>query len=240
MAPHQILLLSSSRAGNVGYLEAVAPLIQKFFGNKPQRIAFVPFAAVGISGEEYAAKVREGLKGLPYTIEPIGGATTKNVLKSCTALMVGGGNTFKLLADLYQKSLVEELRELVMRGLPYIGWSAGANVAGRSICTSNDMPIVQPQSFLGFRFLPFQINPHYLNYKVEGFNGETRDERITEFLTLNPGIPVLALPEGTGIRLQQEELYFEGAVPATLFDTDREGKIVREMIGPGQDITHLL
>ncbi|RYY89923.1 MAG: dipeptidase PepE [Chitinophagaceae bacterium] len=234
---HQILALSSSRVGGGGYLEAAKPMISGVLGDEPRHIAFLPFAAVGISNEEYAERVRAGLAGLPYEIEVYSEANARSLLSRCDAIMVGGGNTFKLLAELYRNNLIDRIRDRVLQGIPYIGWSAGSNVIGRSICTTNDMPIIQPESFLGLRLINFQINPHYYNVPVAGFHGETRDDRLTEFCQLNPGIPVLALPEGTALHLHGEQLLYRGTVPGVLF-TGGPGRneVQREELAPGTDL----
>ncbi|RYY41037.1 MAG: dipeptidase PepE [Chitinophagaceae bacterium] len=234
---HQILALSSSRVGGGGYLEAALPLIREVLGDEPRTIAFLPFAAVGISDEAYGDRVRAALEGLPYKVEVHSPENARTLLSSCDAIMVGGGNTFKLLSELYRNNLIDRIRNRVLQGIPYIGWSAGSNVIGRSICTTNDMPIVQPDSFLALRLINFQINPHYHNIQVPGFHGETRDDRLTEFCQLNPGIPVLALPEGTALHLYGEELRYRGNVPGYLF-TGGPGRneVQREELAPGTDL----
>ena len=234
---HQILALSSSRVGGGGYLEAARPLIREVLGEERLRIAFLPFAAVGVGDEAYADKVRAGLEGLPYEIEVFNPEVDRTLLSRCDAIMVGGGNTFKLLAELYRHNLIDPIRNRVLQGIPYIGWSAGSNVIGRSICTTNDMPIVQPDSFLALRLINFQINPHYYNVQIPGFHGETRDDRLAEFCRLNPHIPVLALPEGTALYLRGETLQYRGEVPGALF-TGGPGRfeVQRETVAPGTDL----
>jgi dipeptidase E len=131
--------------------------------------------------------------------------------------VVGGGNTFVLLQRLYQQGLIEEIRAQVAKGAPYVGWSAGSNIAGLSIRTTNDMPIVEPQSFTALNLLPFQLNPHYSDFKPEGFHGETRDMRLNEFMLVNPTTPVVALPEGTALLRQGDVLSYQGNMDGYLF-----------------------
>lgn len=237
----QVLALSSSRVGNGTYLSAAAPMVRSFLGNKPLQVAFVPFAAVDGNYEDYAARVQEGLAGLPYSIEVATPATAKQVIESCDAIMVGGGNTFKLLHDIYQLELFPVIQQKVQNGLPYIGWSAGANLAGLTICTTNDMPIVQPQRFSAFGFFPFQINPHYYNLVVEGFHGETRDQRLEEFLVVNPGVVVVGLPEGTALQLTENRLQLLGKQTAVLFrGKANEQAPAKQSLSPGVDLTFLM
>ncbi|WP_165958067.1 dipeptidase PepE [Segetibacter sp. 3557_3] len=238
MNDHRILALSSSRVGNSGYLEFAAPEIKDFLGPKPINIAFIPFAAVTNDYEHYHAIVQEGLKQLGYNIQLVTPGEAKATLSQADAIMVGGGNTFKLLHDLYALDLVDLVKTKVARGTPYVGWSAGANIAGATICTTNDMPIIQPLSFTSLGFFSFQLNPHYINQKVEGHNGETRDERLTEFTQLNPGIPVVGLPEGSLLRMEGENLYYKGMAPAVMF-IGKNSQVSREEISPGTDLTHL-
>lgn len=233
----KILAFSSSRVGDGAYLANALPVINQFLGEKPLRIAFVPFASVdGYSA--YVTKVRKGLAALPHTLELADEAAAKERIDDCDVVMVGGGNTFKLLHDLYALNLVEAIEQKVQNGTPYIGWSAGSNLAGPTICTTNDMPIVQPQSFAAFGFFPFQINPHYHNFVQEGFHGETRDQRLEEYLKMNSGKKIMALPEGTYLLLQKNQLLFDGSAQAVLM-TREDGQTIHQIIHP-QTVVKLL
>ena len=237
----RVLALSSSRVGGGAYLAAAVPLIQSFLGTEALRVAFVPFAAADGEYEAYAEKVREGLQDLPYTINVVTPAEGKAVVEQSDVVMVGGGNTFKLLHDLYKHDLFSLLRQKVQSGTPYVGWSAGANLTGKTICTTNDMPILQPQSFAALNFLPFQLNPHYYNAVIEGFHGETRDQRLIEFLQVNPGVPVVGLPEGTALQRLDGDLQLLGEKGAVLFQNSFEDTRVAKMdLLPGTDLSFLL
>lgn len=213
-----ILALSSSRAGNSAYLEPAFPLLKEYLGTKPLRIAFIPFAAVG-SYDDYFRRVQNVLRDWPYQIDliPSDPDMARVLIMDSQGILVGGGNTFKLLHDLYKLNLVELIRNKAAAGCPYIGWSAGANILGETIGTTNDMPIIQPASLKALRLLPFQINPHYHNISIEGFNGETRDQRIEEFLILNPSQRVVALPEGSALVIKNNEPVYRGSEPGVLF-----------------------
>lgn len=227
----RILAFSSSRAGGGAYLEQAAPVIHRFLGNKALRIAFVPFASVDDYGD-YAANVRAALSALPHTVNLVEPQRAKAIVEEADAIMIGGGNTFKLLHDLYALDLVKSIRQKVEDGVPYIGWSAGSNLVGPTIRTTNDMPIVQPESFAAFGFFPFQINPHYRNEVQEGFHGETRDQRLEEFLKLNTGKQIVALPEGTYLQLQNNQLLFDGIAQGVVM-TREEGQTVHRIVHPG-------
>jgi len=159
MAGKKLLALSSSRTGNSGYLENAVPYIKDILGIQPLKIAFVPFAFVDNDPSPLVKLLAEAISSLPYSIEVVTRANAVTVLKNADAIMVSGGNTFKLLHDLYTTGALKVIREKVASGTPYIGWSAGANITGLTICTTNDMPIIQPESFKALGFLPFQINP---------------------------------------------------------------------------------
>lgn len=237
----RVLALSSSRVGGGAYLSAAVPMIEQYLGDKSLQIAFVPFAAVDGDYEAYAESVRQGLSILPHGIHLVTPDNAKEVIERCAVIMVGGGNTFKLLHDIYAQELFLFLQQNVLKGKPYIGWSAGSNLAGKTICTTNDMPIIQPQTFDAFGFLPFQINPHYYNIVFEGFHGETRDQRLTEFLLLHPGMPVVGLPEGTALQLEDKKLTLLGQQPAVLFQHHADGQPPQKTnLSPGADLSFLL
>ncbi len=211
-----IIALSSSRAGNSGYLEPALPYIRELLGERTLRIAFIPFASVG-SYEAYCQKVADGLKSLSCKVEMINPENPARSILDCDVIMTGGGNTFKLLHDLYKYDLIKAIRGRVLDGTPYIGWSAGANILGKTIRTTNDMPIIQPESFVALDILPFQINPHYFSPKIPGFNGETRDDRIEEFLLLNHEENVVALPEGSALTAVDGKIVYNGLLPGYQF-----------------------
>ena len=238
MAFKKILALSSSRFGNTAYLETAIPLIKNFLGHKPFQIAFIPFASVQNNYEEYLSIVRAVFTNLQHTIKLVEHNNAKNSIVQSDAIMVGGGNTFKLLHNIYEAKIVDVIRDKVNAGAPYIGWSAGSNILSPSIGTTNDMPIIQPQSFNALGLFPFQINPHYINQKPESFNGETRDQRLTEFMKMNPGISVVGLPEGTALLLEDSQLKFIGECSGILFNAE-ENNLRKEII-PGENISFLL
>jgi len=240
MPANHILAFSSSRAGNSTYLETAVPVIKDFLDDKNLRIAFIPFAAVDNKYEEYASLVRTGLSPLPVTIHTVVPDNAKEMIKKADVIMVGGGNTFKLLHDIYQLQLLDIIRDKVNGGTRYIGWSAGSNITGPTIATTNDMPVIEPKSFNALGLLPFQINPHYTNVKPEGHNGETRDQRLEEFIQLNPGVPVVCLPEGTAIKMEDDKLIFIGQIPGVLFSSGSDGKTVRREIHINEDLSFLL
>lgn len=232
----KVLALSSSRVGNSGYLEKAIPQIRQFLGSDDYAIAFIPFAGVQISEAGYGSMVKEAFRSTSLTIDTVLPVNAISIIENADVIMVGGGNTFKLLHDIYQHNLLQLIQAKVKQGIPYIGWSAGANISGRTIGTTNDMPIIQPRSFNALGFLPFQINPHYINQTLEGHNGETRDQRLEEFIALNPGIPVAGLPEGTALELQNGFLRFTGDKDGVLFRPG-EGK---KRIVQDEDLSALL
>lgn len=239
MAKNRILAFSSSRVGDGSYLEAVAPMVKDFLGDKKLRIAFIPFASVANDAQAYGDMVKQGLNNESYSVEIVTPKNAKEVLEHAEVIMVGGGNTFKLLHDIYQHKLLDIIRDKVTGGVPYIGWSAGSNMLSPTIGTTNDMPIIEPKSFNALGLLPFQINPHYNNEKPAGHNGETRDQRLQEFLQLNTGVPIVGLPEGTALQLQQGKLQMLGIKPAILF-TEKDQEIDRQEIAAGTDLSYLL
>jgi dipeptidase E len=226
----RLLLLSNSTAPGRKYLEhAMAALTDVLSGVR--RLVFVPFALADHDG--YTAQVTTALS--PLGIEVVGAHTAD--VSEAEAIFVGGGNTFRLLRALHARDLLPVIRQRVVAdGVPYIGSSAGTNVACPSIRTTNDMPIVQPPSFEGAGLVPFQINPHYLD-PVPGDThmGETREERILQFLEEND-VPVLGMREGTWLARNASMLTLHGAeAGARLF-----GRSGTEEIASGTDLSHLL
>jgi dipeptidase E len=233
----QVLALSSSRVGGGGYLAEARKYITSFLRDGPLQIAFIPFASVG-DYEAYGRMVRDGLSGLPYTINTVLPGTATKAIEQADVIMVGGGNTFKLLHDIYAHALFAPIRERVNQGTPYIGWSAGSNIAGKTICTTNDMPIIQPQSFQAFGFFPFQLNPHYINIVQKDFHGETRDQRLEEFVLLNPELPVIGLPEGSALMNKEGKMKYIGSTNAVLF-TNRHGCCAKSELAPDTDLSEM-
>ncbi len=232
----KLLLMSSSRSADTGFLEANAnELAQVLDGVR--RALFIPYAIVGDARPSRIAMVTERFAHLGVAIDDIDSAADPvRAVEQAEAVLVSGGNTFCLLNDLYANDLVRPLRERVQAGAPYIGWSAGSNVAGRSIRTTNDMPIVHPPGFRALELVPFQINPHYTDAMPEGLRGETREQRIEEFLAVNPNEVVVGLPEGDALLLADARLRLTGAHDAWLFRAGRP----RQRLAAGRDLGHLL
>ncbi|MEO6837333.1 MAG: dipeptidase PepE, partial [Ginsengibacter sp.] len=190
--------------------------------------------------EEYAFRVREALKSLPVTIETVLPENATSILEKADAILIGGGNTFKLLHDLYDLNLLDIIRDRVNGGTPYISWSAGSNIVGKTIGTTNDMPIIKPKSFNSLNLFPFQINPHYYSKKIKGFNGETRDQRLEEFIKINPGIPIVCLPEGTGLQLLEGKLKFIGNTSGVLLYQENPSEFKRKEINSKTHLSYLV
>lgn len=223
----QLLLLSNSTLPGEPFLGWPRAHLEAFLG-PGKRIAFVPFAAVTMGLDEYAGRVREVLGAMGHELIGLHGeADPVKALADAEAVMIGGGNTFQLLRMLYKHDLVRAIRARVVAGVPFVGWSAGSNVACPSIMTTNDMPITEPPSLRALDLVPFQINPHYTEARLEGHGGETRDQRIEEFLALNPRSVVAGLREGTLLRVEGERLVVEGRGMRVF----RRGREPREFAG---------
>lgn len=193
------------------YLDYPKNEIKTFLGEKPVTAVFIPFAAVTFSFDEHCEKVEERFAEIGHHI--VGIHTFDDQVKAihdAEAIVVGGGNTWQLVRMLHDGNLMNPIREKVRNGMPYIGWSAGANVACPTLRTTNDMPIIDPKSFDCLGLVPFQINPHYLHENPEGHGGETREQRINEFLEINPDIYVAGLREGTILKLENQKLKLIG------------------------------
>ena len=213
-----MLLLSNSTSPDGTYLTHALPWIADALGGA-RRVAFVPYAALTVSYDAYATRVREALAPLGLEVAAVHGGVPAEVVGASEAVFVGGGNTFALLAAMQRHGLLEAIRERVAGGAPFVGWSAGSNVAGPTIRTTNDMPVVEPAGFAALGLVPFQINPHYTDAHPPGHRGETRAERLAEFVAANPGVPVVGLPEGTALHLAGGRLDLLGADAAPVFSS---------------------
>lgn len=214
----RLLLLSNSTNPGESYLGYPKQTIKSFLGDKPLNIVFVPYAAVTFSYDEYAAKVNGSLNEVGLTVKGIHTFDNpQDAIRNADAIMVGGGNTWKLTRTLQDNGLIDLIREKVQKGTPYIGWSAGSNVACPTLRTTNDMPIIAPLSFETFNFVPFQINPHYLDDNPSNHGGETREMRIAEFIIQNPDIYVVGLRESTILHFEDGKLSLIGERSARIF-----------------------
>jgi dipeptidase E len=214
----RLLLLSNSKNPGQGYLQHAEDLIKSFLDTAVGEVLFVPYAAVRVSHDEFAATVGRRFADLGYTLDSV--HTRRDpaaAVADAEAVVVGGGNTWHLLRALHQAGLVEAIRKRVRAGMPYLGWSAGANVAGPTIKTTNDMPIVEPPTFEALALVPFQLNPHYTEDRIPNHAGETRAERLLEFVAANPGVPVVGLREGSALRVEGSTLQLVGPHPAKVY-----------------------
>ena len=221
----RLLLISNSTQHGTGYLDHCAEAITSFLG-PVQRVTFVPYAL--FDRDAYAARVRARFEAMGYGLDSVhdwaGGPV--RAVERAEALFVGGGNTFRLLDALWRGELVEPIRQRVGDSMPYIGASAGTNVACPSIRTTNDMPIVEPPTFEALGLVPFNINPHYQDPMPGSTHmGETREQRIAEFHEENTE-PVVGLREGAWLMVDDQAAVLQGANGARLF---RRGQAPTEL-----------
>lgn len=214
----RLLLISNSTNPGEPYLDYPKENIRTFLGTTPVKALFLPYAAVTFSYDKYEEKVSERFREIGHDVisihhfkDPV------KAVKDASAIVVGGGNTWKLLNTIQENNLINAVREKVFSGTPYIGWSAGSNVACPTIMTTNDMPVVEPKSFNAFSLVHFQINPHYLDANPEGHAGETREQRIEEFIEINRDIYVVGLREGTMISVEDQKIKLTGPRKARIF-----------------------
>jgi dipeptidase E len=219
----KLLLISNSTNAGEAYLDYPKYEIQNFLDEKPVEALFIPYAAVTFSYDEYEAKVNKRFAEIGHKVVSIHHfADAAKAVREAKAIVVGGGNTWKLVRMLYLNKLIRPIREKALSGTPYIGWSAGSNVACPTLRTTNDMPIVHPIGFETFDLVPFQINPHYLDAHPENHGGETREQRIEEFLVENPKIFVAGLREGTMLKYENDKLELIGKRAARIFKYGQE------------------
>ena len=216
----RVLLISNSTLHGRGYLDHAEQAIRNFLG--PVRsVLFFPFALHDRDG--YAAKARKRFGAMGYTVESVHAVeNAQEAISRTDAFFIGGGNTFRLLKALQDLDLIEPVRRRVREGVPYIGSSAGSNVAGPTIKTTKDMPIVQPRSFDAIGLVPFQISPHFQDPDANSRHmGETQEERITQFLEEN-GTPVLGMREGAWVVAEAGTVVLHGSNGARIFRRGHE------------------
>jgi dipeptidase E len=230
----RILLISNSTIHGRGYLDHAEPAIREILGGA-RRILFFPFALY--DRDAYAAKAAARFATMGYTLQSAHAVVDpREAIKATDAIFIGGGNTFRLLKTLQEFDWIEPIRSRVCTGTPYIGTSAGSNVAGPTIRTTNDMPIVQPRSFDSLRLVPFQINPHFQDPDPNSTHmGETREERIVQFLEENE-TPVLGMREGAWVRVTHGSAILGGANGGRVF---RRGHAPVEVV-TGEEISGLV
>lgn len=225
--PMRLLLISNSTNPGEPYLYYPEKNIKEFLGLKPVKALFIPYAAITFSYDEYEEKVSGRFRELGHEIVSIHHFKNKiAAVNESEAIVVGGGNTWQLLKMIRDNNLIDIVRQKVLEGIPYIGWSAGSNVACPTIRTTNDMPVVEPDSFEAFNLIPFQINPHYTDINPPGHAGETRKQRILEFIEVNPGIIVAGLREGTMLIIENDKIVLSGTHPVRIF---KKGELTAEL-----------
>lgn len=217
-----MIIASTSTLYGSGYLEYFLNDLATLFKDASE-ILFIPYARPsGISYDDYTQKVFEAFLKINKQVQGI--HTFENpteAIKNAEAIFVGGGNTFVLLYQLYKNNLITTLKTMINTGTPYLGTSAGSNICGLTIKTSNDMPIVYPPSFNAIGLVPFNINPHYLDPDSNSKHmGETRDTRIQEFHHFNTP-PVIGLREGSWLHVKNNSIILKGDLTAKIFEQNK-------------------
>ena len=220
----KLLLISNSTNYKEAYLSWCMPLIDEFLKNEKKNILFFPYAGVKVGGKDYPESYDAYTDRVRKVFEPFGlnvysihnESDPIAAVNQAEVIMVGGGNTFHLVYEMHRQGVIAPVRRKVLEGTPYLGWSAGANVACPTLRTTNDMPIIMPASFDCFDFVPFQINPHYIDPHPQEINdairhgGETRQDRINEFLSVNQEITVAGLREATALWVENDVITLRG------------------------------
>jgi dipeptidase E len=241
----RLLLISNSTNYGEDYLEWPRSYISEFLNKTGvRRVLFVPYAGVALSDvgiedsyNAYEERVNNVFNQLGFEIYSIHREMDPaQSIRDALAIAVGGGNTFHLVYKLYELKLMKVLKEAVENGIPFMGWSAGANVACPTMRTTNDMPIIEPESLNCLGLVNFQINPHYLDANVEGHGGETREQRLEEFMVINNNVYVAGLREGTLLSIDNDTIELQGKRPMRVF---RYGQSPREF-EPGSNLDFLL
>jgi dipeptidase E len=233
----KLLLVSNSTLHGSGYLDHCEKEILTFLGESIRSILFIPFARPsGITHDEYTAKARERYEQMGISLTSIHETDDmQKAVAEAESIFIGGGNSFVLAGQLHNYNLIEPIAARVRNGMPYIGTSAGSNVACPTIMTTNDMPIIQPKSFSTLNLVPFQINPHYLDPDPDSTHkGETRETRIKEFLAFNDK-KVIGLREGAMILADGNKKLLKGTTGARIFERSKEPYEIL----PGDDVGFL-
>jgi len=226
-----LLLISNSTMSGEAYLGWPRNYIAGFLQtHHVKKVTFVPFAGVNLSGkgltesyDVYTDKVAEVFATFGITIESVHQADNPvEMVNKAEAIAVGGGNTFHLVGKMHETGLMKAIKAKAESGTPYMGWSAGSNVACPTLKTTNDMPIYEPASFEALNLVPFQINPHYLDANPEGHGGETRQQRIEEFLAVNRDMKVLGLREASLLFVEGNSMKLMGKRDLRLFEFGKE------------------
>lgn len=233
----RLLLISNSTNAGEAYLDYPKHNIHDFLGEKCVKCLFIPYAGVTVTWDDYEKKVKNRFNEVGHDIVSIHHFDDPvKAVEEADCIVIGGGNTWKLLHDMHANKLIEPIRKKVLGGTPYIGWSAGSNVTCPTLKTTNDMPIIDPLGFDALNLVPFQINPHYLDKKVEGHGGESREDRILEFIEVNREVYVAGLREGCMFVVEGNKMKIIGKRNLRLF---KYGEETRE-IEPTEDFTFLL
>ncbi|MBI9060915.1 MAG: dipeptidase PepE [Marinilabiliaceae bacterium] len=213
-----LLLISNSTMAGEAYLDYPKHNIAAFLGEKPLNCLFIPYAGVTVSFDDYEAKVKARFQEVGHDVVSIHHFDDPvKAVEEAEAIVVGGGSTWQLLRMIHDNKLTEPIRKKVLSGTKYIGWSAGSNLACPTIKTTNDMPIIDPLGFDALNLIPYQINPHYLDANPDGHGGETREERILEFLEVNRETTVVGLREGCMFKYTNGEIGYIGERPLRIF-----------------------
>jgi len=213
-----LIIASTSTIHNQAYLEYLLPVVSQHFKNT-KTLLFIPYARPnGISHDKYTEKVKSFFRQIGIEVNGLHEfENPKKAIENAQAIFTGGGNTFLLVYQLYQNELIDVLKKTLENGIPYLGTSAGSNIAGVTMQTTNDMPIIYPPSFKTLGLIPFNINPHYIDSDTNSTHmGETRQMRINEFHVFN-NIPVLGLREGSWLEVKNDNITLKGKLSARWF-----------------------
>ena len=230
------ILASTSTLHGQDYLEYLIPHLKDLYGNAKE-VIFIPYARPGgISHEEYTSRARDAFSQAGIQVKGLHEfENAAEAIENAEGVFTGGGNTFLLVSELYRNKVMNILKQVVKNGTPYMGTSAGTNIGGLSMQTTNDMPIIYPPSFQTLGLVPFNINPHYLDPDLNSkHKGETRETRIKEFHSFNSP-PVVGLREGSWLELKDNKVTLKGELDARIF---RKDKVPFE-VATGTDLTDL-